>query len=71
MMAPVFEQAAGQLEPGIRFTKVDTERAMATSAKFGIRSIPTIAIMKKGDVVAQRAGATGLQDLLFWIGQYV
>jgi len=70
MMAPVFEQAAHQMEPKIRFTKVDTERAMATSAQFGIRSIPTIALLKKGKVIAQQAGAVGLADLMTWINQY-
>ena len=70
MMAPVFEQAAQQMEPKIRFTKVDTEQARATSAQFGIRSIPTIALLKAGKVVAQQAGAVGLPQLLNWINQH-
>jgi thioredoxin-like negative regulator of GroEL len=39
MMAPVFEQAAAQLEPQIRLAKLDTEAEPARAARSGIRSI--------------------------------
>ena len=48
IMAPVFLQAAVKLEPQIRFAKVNTEIAAATSAQFNIRSIPTVVVIKKG-----------------------
>jgi thioredoxin 2 len=71
MMAPVFEQAAKQLEPNIRFTKVNTELAPVTSSQFGIRSIPTIAILKNGSLVTQRLGTAGLDELVSWIKQSI
>ncbi|MCW8922336.1 MAG: thioredoxin TrxC [Gammaproteobacteria bacterium] len=66
MMAPVFEQAAQQLEPQLRLGKLNTENEQAIAAHYGIRSIPTLAIFKNGRVVAQQAGAMNLEQLIAW-----
>ena len=66
MMTPVFEQAAQQLEPSMLLAKLNTENEQAISARFGIRSIPTIAIFKGGRMVAQQAGAMDLHHLTSW-----
>jgi thioredoxin 2 len=66
MMAPVFEQAAQQLEPGMLLAKLNTENEQSIAARYGIRSIPTIAIFKGGRVVAQQAGAMDLRSLTNW-----
>ena len=66
MMAPQFAAAAQQL-PQVRFAKVDTEAAPQASAKFGIRSIPTLILFHKGQEVARKAGAMSAPDLLRWV----
>lgn len=66
MMAPAFEQAAQQLEPQLRLGKLNTENEQAIAARYGIRSIPTLAIFKNGKVVAQQAGAMNLDQLITW-----
>ena len=66
MMAPVFEQAAAQLEPNMLLAKLNTESEQSLAARFGIRSIPTLAIFKGGRVVAQQAGAMDLRTLTSW-----
>ncbi|MBT8126826.1 MAG: thioredoxin TrxC [Gammaproteobacteria bacterium] len=66
MMAPVFEQAAQQLEPNLLLAKLNTEQEQMIAARFGIRSIPTIAIFKGGRVVAQQAGAMDMRTLTSW-----
>ena len=65
-MAPAFEQAATQLEPGMRLAKVNTEEAQSLGARFGIRSIPTIALFVGGKEVARQAGAMGAADIVRW-----
>lgn len=57
MMAPAFEQAAAQLEPGVRLAKLNTEEAQGLAARFNIRSIPTLALFQRGREVARQAGA--------------
>lgn len=65
-MAPAFEQAAAQLEPQFRLAKVDTEAVPALGARFGIRSIPTLALFRGGREVARQAGAMGSADIVRW-----
>ena len=69
MMAPVFAQAAQQLQPKIRVAKVDTEAEQQLAAQFQIRSIPTLAIFKNGKEIARTAGAMDLQNLTRWVNQ--
>lgn len=67
MMAPQFVQAAGQLEPRIRLAKVDTESNPSLSARFGIRSIPTLILFRNGSELARQAGAMTSTDIVRWV----
>ena len=67
MMAPQFEQAAARLEPRFRLAKVDTEAEQALGARFGIRSIPTLALFRGGREVARQPGAMGAADIERWV----
>ncbi len=69
MMAPVFVQAAAQLQPQVRLAKVNTEVEQALAAQYNIRSIPTLALFKEGREVDRIAGALDLQQLLAWTRQ--
>ncbi len=71
MMAPVFEQAAAQLEPQVRLAKLDTEAEPALAARFGIRSIPTLALFRNGREIARQSGAMDLGGLLRWVRAHV
>ncbi|MBI3562919.1 MAG: thioredoxin TrxC [Gammaproteobacteria bacterium] len=70
MMAPVFEQAAAQLEPSIRLLKVNTEEQTPLAQQFSIRSIPTLALLRHGREIARQAGATDLSGLLRFVQQH-
>jgi thioredoxin 2 len=67
MMAPAFAQAAAQLEPNYRLAKVNTEEQQGLAARFGIRSIPTVALFRGGREVARQAGAMDAATLVRWI----
>ena len=66
MMAPHFEQAAAQLEPDMRLAKVDTEAEPEIGNRFGIRSIPTMALFRDGREAARQSGAMGVADIVRW-----
>jgi thioredoxin 2 len=66
-MAPAFAQAARQLEPEFRLAKVNTEEAQQLAARFGIRSIPTLALFRNGREVARQAGAMDAANLIRWV----
>ena len=68
MMAPAYEQAAGQLEPQVRVAKVNTEEAQQLAARFNIRSIPTLALFVGGREVARQPGAmTSPAQIAAWV----
>lgn len=71
MMAPVFEQAAQQLEPDFRLIKINTEEQQNLAARMRIQSIPTLAIFRNGQEVVRQPGAMGLGDLVGWARQYL
>jgi thioredoxin 2 len=68
-MAPAFARAARELEPQFRLAKVNTEEEQALAARFGIRSIPTLAIFRDGREVARQSGAMDASRLMNWIRQ--
>ncbi len=70
MMAPVFQQAAAELEPRLRLAKVNTEEEPQLAARYGIRSIPTLVLFRGGREVARQAGAMDLASLVAWARQH-
>ncbi|MCF7992984.1 MAG: thioredoxin TrxC [Thiohalocapsa sp.] len=71
MMAPAFEAAAARLEPRARLAKVNTEEAQQLAARFGIRSIPTLAVFRGGRELGRTAGAMDTGGLVSWMQQYL
>lgn len=67
--APVFSQAAAELEPDFRFGKVNTEQQQQLATRFQIRSIPTLMLIQKGQIVAQLSGALPKQQFYQWLQQ--
>jgi thioredoxin 2 len=66
-MAPFFEKTAGQLEPKLRFAKLDTEEHPAPAAKFNIRSIPTMIVFRGGREIGRHVGAMDAAALARWL----
>ena len=57
MVAPVFEELSGEYAGRLKFGKVDVDANPATSAEYGIRSIPALLVFKGGKVVDTIVGA--------------
>lgn len=70
-MAPVFERVASEIEPRARFLKVDADAEQVLSARYNIRSIPTLMMFRNGNVVAQRAGASDANSLRDWVEHHL
>ena len=68
MMAPHFAQAAAQLQGKALFAKVDSDASPRTSARFAIRSIPTLLLMKGGREIKRQPGATQAAQIVAWVG---
>lgn len=62
-MAPQFERAA-RLRPEYRFAKVDVDAEPGLASRFGIRSIPTLVVLRDGEPLAAQAGVIGAEQLV-------
>lgn len=63
---PIFEAAATR-HAGVTFGKVNTEAEPGLAAAFGIRAIPTLAVLRDGVLLALQPGmlpAAALDDLV-------
>ncbi len=67
--APTFSQAAAELSPNVRLVKVNTEENPNLAARFGIRSIPTLLVMKNGQEVTRVNGAMPPAMFKQWVQQ--
>ncbi|MCX7864164.1 MAG: thioredoxin TrxC [Novosphingobium sp.] len=65
-MAPAFAAAAAQLEPLVRLGKLDTEAEPAIADNFGIRSIPTMILIRKGREIGRQSGAMPTHAIVEW-----
>lgn len=57
MIAPILEELAAEYDGQIIIAKLNVDENRQTSARFGIRSIPTILFFKEGAQVEQLIGA--------------
>ena len=55
-IAPVIDEIAGEYNGKVKVGKVDVDQNQNTAMKYGVRSIPTLLIMKDGEVVNQIVG---------------
>lgn len=57
MIAPVVDELASEYDGKVKFTKLNVDFNPQTSAKYGVRSIPTLLIFKDGAPFDQVVGA--------------
>jgi thioredoxin 1 len=63
MIGPLVEELAGDFEGKAVIGKVNVDENPNMSAKFGIRSIPTLLVFKGGEIVDKQIGAVPKQVL--------
>lgn len=63
MIGPIIDELANDYEGKATIGKVNVDNNPSVSAKYGVRSIPTILILKGGEVVDKQVGVTTKQAL--------
>lgn len=56
MIAPVLEELDGELGDKVKIAKLNVDDNQETAGKYGVMSIPTLLLMKNGNVVDQVVG---------------
>lgn len=63
MLSPIIHEIAPEYEGRLKVVKVNVDNAPETPAKYGVRGIPTLLILKNGEVEATKVGALSKAQL--------
>ena len=66
-IATILEEIAGEMENKIKIIKINIDENPNIPNKYGIQSIPTLIIFKKGQPIATKVGNAIKSELLTWI----
>ncbi|WP_027681798.1 thioredoxin [Rhizobium leguminosarum] len=69
MIAPSLEEIAVEMEGKVKVAKLNIDENPELAAQFGVRSIPTLAIFKGGEVSDISVGAKPKTDILNWMSR--
>ncbi len=67
MLAPVLEEIASERED-IKVCKINVDEESGLAAQFGVMSIPTLFVMKNGEITNKSLGAKPKQQVLAMLG---
>ncbi|HTE41053.1 MAG TPA: thioredoxin TrxA [Steroidobacteraceae bacterium] len=66
-MAPLLDEAASEYEGKLTIAKLNADENPMTAQRLGVRSLPTLLIIKNGKVEGQKVGALRKSDLTSFI----
>ncbi|MDF1678464.1 MAG: thioredoxin [Legionellaceae bacterium] len=66
-LAPIFEEAAENHSEKVIFAKIDIDENPQTPSKYGVMSIPTLLLIKNGQVKATKMGLLSKSQLIAFI----
>ncbi len=66
-LGPVLEQISDEMGDDLTIAKMDIDANPNVPTSYGVRSIPTMLLIKGGEVAAMKVGNTSKTDLQNWI----
>jgi thioredoxin 1 len=64
MIAPIIEELASELAGRVRVGKLNTDENQQIASRFGVRSIPTLLVLKDGVEIDRLVGAHPKEQIL-------
>lgn len=71
MVAPVLEEIASLYQGRLKVAKIDIDQNEKTTAKYAIRSVPTMILFKKGEIVDTKLGAMAQSQLTTFVDAHL
>ncbi|GIF52588.1 thioredoxin [Asanoa ferruginea] len=68
-VSPALEQVARDLAGKVKLVKVDVDAAPSLAQRFSVQAVPTLMLMRDGQVISRRAGAAPASVLRSWVDQ--
>jgi thioredoxin 2 len=66
MVSPALETVATELADRLKLVKVDVDRSPALAQRFEVQAVPTLLILRDGQVIARQSGAAPAAALRSW-----
>jgi thioredoxin 2 len=66
-VSPALEQLATEKTGALKLVKVNIDEAPEIAERFSVRAVPTLLLLKHGQVVASQAGAAPVDALRGWM----
>jgi thioredoxin 2 len=67
MVSPALEQLAAEMAGQLKLVKVNVDESPALQQRFGVQAIPTLLLLRGGQVVARQTGAAPPPALRAWV----
>lgn len=67
MVSPALEQLAGDLAGQIKLVKVNVDSSPRIAQRFDAQAIPTLLVLRGGQVIARQTGAAPQAALRAWV----
>ncbi len=64
MIAPILEQIAAEYEGQLKVAKLDVDQNVEIAARYGVQSIPTLILFKKGQEMKRVVGFKSKEKLI-------
>jgi thioredoxin 2 len=71
MVSPALAQVATHLRGRIKLVKVNVDDSPKIQQRFAVQAIPTLLVLRQGEVVARQAGAAPAARLRAWIEEAI
>ena len=69
MVSPALEQLATEYVGRVKLVKVDVDQAPGLSRRFAVQAVPTLLLVRAGQVVSRQTGAAPVAALRTWVDQ--
>ena len=69
MVSPALEKVATEMAGKIKLVKVNVDEAPRLQQRFGVQAIPTLLLLRKGEIIARQVGAVPEQAIKTWVNQ--
>jgi thioredoxin 2 len=69
MVSPALEQLAAEMAGTLKLVKVNVDESPKLQQRFGVQAIPTLMVLRDGQVAARQTGAAPPAALRTWLEQ--
>ena len=71
MLTPILEELSKEMSSHVSFVKVNLDENQDLAMKYSVRSIPTLLLFSKGELIDAKIGLSPKDDIVSWINSKI